>query len=155
MPDRETFAVSSPDFTVPLPTDSSREIESTLVENFFFKAVIISSVIRSSSSSEIWRLDAPNFIPLLLVSSSSDCFFRPTVMLFAPICANSSVIDVVSEELTVIIAITEPIPIIIPSIVRRERILFPNRPLRASFTFSQINMQALLFVPRLSHHPLE
>jgi len=67
----------------------------------------------------IARLEVPNFIPLLWVSSSSDCSCNPTVTLFAPISAKVSVIDVVSEELTVIMAMTEPIPIMMPSIVRQ------------------------------------
>ena len=59
----------------------------------------------------------------------------------APIEDMDSVTELEIESPSVMIAITDAIPIIMPSIVRRERILFARRPLSASRIFSPISIR--------------
>ena len=126
MPLMEIFAVLLPSCTVPLATVSLMAMASILSENSVFNSDNISSVIRSSFSTIEFRLAAPNFKPLERVSVVLLVCFRPTVMLLAPISWKESEMELVREELTVMMAITAPIPIIMPSIVRRARILLAS-----------------------------
>jgi hypothetical protein len=68
---------------------------------------------------------APNLIPPLVELPDM------TIIRFDPILAICSAILLFAPEPTAIIAITAPTPMMIPSIVRAERILFTIRALRA------------------------
>lgn len=69
-------------------------------------------------------------------------------MLLTPISSMELVTEVLMEFPTLIIAITEEIPMMMPSIVSRARILFASRPLKASRIFSPISMQGFPSFPR-------
>ena len=98
--------------------------------------------MRSSSSIDTCLFEKPKRIPLLLVSCCSDCFFTPTVTLFAPSPAKVEDIDEVSDVLTVMMAITEPMPMMMPSMVSTDLILLPSMPAKASLIFSHISICA-------------
>ena len=64
----------------------------------------------------------------------------PRVMLLTPMPSIELLTELLMELPTLMIAMTEPMPMMIPSMVRRARILFAKRPFRASMIFSPINM---------------
>ena len=76
------------------------------------------------------------------VTVSSVLFWEtPSVILLTPRASMELVTEVLMEFPTLMIAITEAIPIIIPSMVRSARILFARRPLKARSIFSPISIR--------------
>ena len=63
-------------------------------------------------------------------------------MLFAPMLCMLVVMEFVMLPATVMIAMTEPMPMMMPSIVSSARILLARRPLRASWMFSNSSIRS-------------
>lgn len=66
-------------------------------------------------------------MPLSVVSVAELFCLTPMVILLAPMEAMESVTELLMESPRVMIAMTDAIPMMIPSMVRRERILLARR----------------------------
>ena len=144
-----TLAERLPSLTCVCPTFSDAASAYTLSSYASIYASSISSVIKSLSLGSL-LLDVDEYIiPLSLIFSSLSLRVTITSILDAPMDANSLLSSAVRELPTVIMAITDAMPMMMPSIVRRALILLALRPLKASLIFSPSIIRQHLLCPLL------
>ena len=107
----------------------------------------ISSVIRSESVIFRLTLTLLNSVPSASTSSLWLLLCRPMVTLLAPMPDMESNTEVLKVLPSVMMAMTDAIPMMMPSMVRKARDLLERSASSARRMFSSINISILLSAP--------